>query len=111
MVTCAFVPLKTSALPNLPAVVHVAPLIVPVLLFPEASVTVVPLPSLKLYAATKEAAWSGKTVTVTVAVAVAPWLSVMVYVKPSVPTKVAAGYRSRWWSGGSRCRGRPGSRR
>ena len=72
IVTFALVPLKTSAPPNLPAVVHVAPLIVPVLLWPEASVTVVPLPSLKLYAATKDAARSGKTVTVTVAVARRP---------------------------------------
>ena len=30
MVICAFVPLNTSALPNLPLVVHVAPLIVEV---------------------------------------------------------------------------------
>jgi hypothetical protein len=48
MVTSAFVPLKTNPFPNLPAVVHCAALIVPVLLWPEASVTVVPLPSLKL---------------------------------------------------------------
>jgi hypothetical protein len=40
--------LKTSARPNLPAVVHFAPVIVPVLWLPEASFTVVPLPSLKL---------------------------------------------------------------
>ena len=54
-VTTAFVPLKTSALPNCPAVVHVAPLIVPVLLFPEESVTVVPPPSANPYAATSPA--------------------------------------------------------
>jgi hypothetical protein len=54
-VTTAFVPLNTSALPNFPAVVHVAPLIVPVLLLPEASATVVPAPSAKLYAATSPA--------------------------------------------------------
>ena len=45
-VTRALVPLNTSALPNLPALVQVAPLIVPLLLLPEVSATVVPLPSL-----------------------------------------------------------------
>src|SRR5258706_6187860 len=54
-VTCALVPLNTSALPNLPAVVQVAPLIVPVLPLPERSATVVPAPSLKVYAATRPA--------------------------------------------------------
>ena len=37
----------------MPWLVHDAPLMVPVLPYPEASVTVVPLPSLKLYAATR----------------------------------------------------------
>src|SRR5882724_13694957 len=50
-VTTALVPLNTSALPNFPAVVHVAPLIVPVLLFPEESATVGPAPSANPYAA------------------------------------------------------------
>ena len=50
--TRLFVPLKLSAAPYRPLVVHVAPLIVPVLPFPEASATVGPLPSLKPYAAT-----------------------------------------------------------
>ncbi len=45
-VTRALVPLNASALPNLPAAVQVAPLIVPLLLLPEVSATVVPLPSL-----------------------------------------------------------------
>src|SRR5689334_20653563 len=49
--TQAFVPLNTSALPYMPAVVHLALEIVPVFPFPEASATVVPMPSLKLYAA------------------------------------------------------------
>ena len=40
------VPLKESALPKLSAALQVAPVIVPVLLLPELSVTVVPLPSL-----------------------------------------------------------------
>src|SRR5258706_9995830 len=53
IVTRALVPLNTSALPNLPDVVQVAPLIVPVLPLPEISATVVPAPSLKVYAATK----------------------------------------------------------
>src|SRR5438093_11727549 len=52
IVTKAFVPLKTSALPYFPAVVHVALPIVPVLPLPDASVTVVPAPSLNEYAAT-----------------------------------------------------------
>jgi len=46
MVTSALVPLNTNALPNFPALVQVAVPIVPVLLFPETSATVVPLPSL-----------------------------------------------------------------
>ena len=45
IVTRLLVPLNESALPNLPAVVQVAPEIVPLLPFPEASVTVVPVPS------------------------------------------------------------------
>src|SRR5262245_17662765 len=51
-VTCAPLPLNTSALPNLPDVVQVAPLMVPLFPLPERSVTLVPAPSLKLYAAT-----------------------------------------------------------
>src|SRR5512135_1695541 len=51
MVTRALVPLNTSALPDLPALVHVAFAIVPVFPFPDASATVVPVPSLNEYAA------------------------------------------------------------
>ncbi len=55
MVTRALVPLNVSALPNLPAAVQVAAVIVPLLLLPEESATVVPLPSLNAYAATSPA--------------------------------------------------------
>src|SRR5436190_9691911 len=48
-------PSKLRALPNLPWLVQVAPLIVPVLPNPDTSVTVVPLPSSKLYPATSPA--------------------------------------------------------
>src|SRR5579884_4296935 len=51
-VTQAFVPLNDRALPYRPDVVHAAPEIVPVFPLPEASATVLPNPSLKLYAAT-----------------------------------------------------------
>src|SRR4051812_32739576 len=52
MVTRELVPLNTRAWPNLPAVVHVALAIVPVPPFPDASETVVPVPSSNEYAAT-----------------------------------------------------------
>src|SRR5438093_665539 len=58
-VTFALVPSNTSAPPYRPAVVHVAPLIVPVLLFPDASVTVGPEPSLNPYAATRPVTGGG----------------------------------------------------
>ena len=51
----AFVPLNTSALPYLPAVVDVAFAMVPVFPVPDASDTVVPVPSLNEYAATRPA--------------------------------------------------------
>src|SRR2546430_16559868 len=54
-VTFAVVPLNTSALPYRPAAVHVAPLTAPVWLFPEASPTAVPAPSLNPHAATSPA--------------------------------------------------------
>src|SRR5919201_3362826 len=57
-VTRALVPLNTSALPNFPAVVQVAPVIVPVLLLPDESATVVPEPSLNEYAATRPDVWA-----------------------------------------------------
>ena len=47
IVTCELVPLKTSALPYLPEVVHVPFEIVPVFPLPDLSVTVVPVPSSK----------------------------------------------------------------
>src|SRR4051812_30005905 len=47
-VTQLLVPLKDRALPNLPAVLQVAAVIVPVFPLPEASATVVPVPSSKL---------------------------------------------------------------
>lgn len=50
--TRASSPLNDRAPPNLPAVVHVAFEILPVLPFPEASPIVAPAPSLKPYAAT-----------------------------------------------------------
>src|SRR5271166_6326893 len=53
MVRSAFVPLKTRASPYLPEVVQVALAIVPLLPLPEVSVTVVPVPSLNEYAATR----------------------------------------------------------
>src|SRR5215470_4056843 len=51
IVTRDVAPSKTSALPYLPAAVHVAPVIVPVLPCPEPSPTVVPEPSLNENAA------------------------------------------------------------
>src|ERR1043165_4616020 len=54
--TVAFVPLNESALPYLPAVVQVALTTVPVFPLPEASATVLPVPSVKAYAATSAGA-------------------------------------------------------
>jgi hypothetical protein len=47
-VTKALLPLKLKALPYLPEVVQVAPLMVPLFPLPDTSLTTVPLPSLKL---------------------------------------------------------------
>ena len=58
-------PLNESAPPYLPAIDQVAPVIVPVLLLPDKSATVVPLPASKLYAATRPAGPVFETVTVT----------------------------------------------
>jgi hypothetical protein len=44
-VTCALVPLNTSALPNFPAVDHVVALATPLLFCPDTSPMVVPEPS------------------------------------------------------------------
>src|SRR6476659_361981 len=51
-VTRELMPLNTSALPNLPDVVHAALAMVPVPPLPDASATVVPVPSSNEYAAT-----------------------------------------------------------
>src|SRR5262249_49121967 len=67
MSTRALVPLKDRAPPYLPAVVQVAPLMVPLFPEPELSVTVVPLPSLKPRARTRPLGAALETVTVTVA--------------------------------------------
>ena len=56
IVTSALVPLNFSAPPYLPVVAHVALVSVPVLPFPDASVTVVPDPSSNPYAATNPGA-------------------------------------------------------
>src|SRR5689334_17978321 len=53
IVTSAFVPLNCNAPPYLPDVTRVAFVIVPVWPLPDASVTVVPEPSLNPYAATR----------------------------------------------------------
>ena len=55
-VTQLLVPLKLSALPNLPCGVQVAPAIVPVCPLPDASVTLAPLPWSNPYAATRPGA-------------------------------------------------------
>src|SRR5205809_8027754 len=52
-VTQLLVPLNDRALPYLPPAAQVAPEIVPVFPLPEASATVEPVPSSKLYAATR----------------------------------------------------------
>src|SRR5258705_908241 len=53
IVTTALVPLNESAPPYFPAVDHVVADTVPVLPLPDRSVTVVPVPSLNEYAATR----------------------------------------------------------
>ena len=53
MLTRAFVPLKESAPPYFPDADHVVFDVVPLFPVPEASLTVVPLPSLNEYAATR----------------------------------------------------------
>src|SRR2546425_6831357 len=61
-VTQSLVPLKVSAEPECPAVVLVAPEITPVRLLPDESSTLVPLVSLKPYAATSPGAPSSFTI-------------------------------------------------
>src|SRR3954466_12569879 len=65
IVTHALVPLNDSALPNLPAVLQVALLIVPGLPLPDESLTVVPVPSLTPWAAANPADLPPVTVTET----------------------------------------------
>src|SRR5258705_10379533 len=64
IVTCAPVPLNTSALPNLP-VVQVVPLAAPLLSCPEASRITVPVPSSNPYAASRPLVSGVSVVTVT----------------------------------------------
>src|SRR4051794_1770139 len=64
-VTQSLVPLKLRAPPNLPAIVRVAPAIVPVLPLPEASVTEPPDVSSKPQAPTSPEDTGGETVSVT----------------------------------------------
>src|SRR5688572_863233 len=65
--TIALLPLKLSALPKRPCVLQLAPLIVPVLPLPEASLTVVPAPALNPYASTSPALGSGALCVVSIA--------------------------------------------
>jgi hypothetical protein len=66
MVTHELDPLNTRALPYFPALVQVVFLRVPVFRFPDRSVTVVPVPSSKLYAATRPEPVVAKVVAVAV---------------------------------------------
>src|SRR5262252_6190210 len=93
MVTKALLPLKDKALPYLPEVVHVAPVIVPLFPLPDKSLTTVPLPSLNPYAATKPgvAVGVGVAVAVGVGVNVAVALGVGVGVAVGVAVEVAVG--------------------
>jgi hypothetical protein len=75
-VTRALVPLNVNALPYLPEVVHVALPIVPLFPLPDTSVTPVPPPSLKEYAATSPTLGAASTVT-----------TKFVPTKPHTPTK------------------------
>jgi hypothetical protein len=84
-VTTSFTPSNVSALPYRPAVVHVAPEIVPVLPFPEVSAVVVPVPSLKPHAATRPAGVAGVYVTASVSWAVLPAASRAVTVTMFTP--------------------------
>ncbi len=81
-VTSAVDPLKDRACPNLPPA-HVAPLITPVFPLPEASATLVPVPSLKPYAATKPGG-GGEVVLLTVT-----FITVLVVVLPAASRATA----------------------
>src|SRR6266496_2002884 len=92
IVTSALLPLKLKALPYLPDVVQVAPLIVPLLPLPDTSVTTVPLPSLNPYAATKPGLGVGVAVGVGVGAGVG--VGVTVGVAVGVGVGVADGHDS-----------------
>src|SRR5678810_738470 len=64
MSTRLLVPLNDKALPYFPDGDQVAPIIVPRLLFPEASITVDPAPSLNVYWATSPVVAAGVVVKV-----------------------------------------------
>src|SRR5207249_1472575 len=91
MVTSALLPLKLKALPYLPDVVQVAPLIVPLLPLPDPSATTVPLPSLNPYAATKPGLGVGVGVAVGVGVGVGVGVAVGVEVGVAVAVAVGVG--------------------
>src|SRR5262252_8572703 len=84
MVTKALLPLKDKALPYLPEVVHVAPLMVPLFPLPDWSFTTVPLPSLNPYAATRPGGGVGVGVDVGVGVGVAATVAVAVAIAVAV---------------------------
>src|SRR6476620_7083995 len=88
-VTQLLVPLKLSAPPNLPAALCVAPVIVPVLLWPEASAAVVPVVSSKPQAPTRLVE-AGLTVSVTGMVLGEPVAPAVVAVTVTVPVDVPA---------------------
>jgi len=99
--------LKDSALPNRPWLDHVAPAIVPVLLFPDTSVRVAPDPALKSYAATSpvpvdgekgaDACEANAAMTVVAAVRASVQVPVPLHPPPLQPVKVEpdAGVRFR----------------
>src|SRR5689334_2477087 len=86
----AFVPLKLSAPPNLPVVVRVAFVIVPVLPLPDESATVFPDASLKPQAPTRLADAGGETLSVTAIVFGEPVAPAVVAVTVTVPVYVPA---------------------
>src|SRR4051794_9588545 len=86
--TKALVPLKFSAPPNLPVVVCVALVIVPVFALPDASATVVPDASLKLHAPTRLAEAGGVTFSVTAIVFGEPVAPCVVAVTLTLPVYV-----------------------
>jgi hypothetical protein len=84
-VTKLLVPLKLRAPPNRPAVLRVAPVIVPVFPRPDASTAVVPVVSSKPHAPTRLAEPGGLTVRVTATVLGEPVAPAVVAVTVTVP--------------------------